>query len=173
MYLNETTLGGDPWMVIQSVPSGHEGLIPTLANREPSLVRATTARSLDPSFFNRDSQLTVRDSRANGCGVKKCYSSSLHYSILISFFSFFYSWVCYSGFGLSICDVIVVQKSSSREGKFTFYGWDYSFPCTLWAKFTTEAHLGITVLFHGHHKHVKPYWLLYKLCWFNKSLSFD
>ena len=27
---------------------------------------------------------------------------------------------------LSIYDVIVDQKSSSREGKFTFYGWGYS-----------------------------------------------
>jgi hypothetical protein len=59
-------------MVIQSVPSGQEGLIPTLDKREPSLVKATTTRSHDPTFLSRDSQLTVRDSIAKGCRRKIC-----------------------------------------------------------------------------------------------------
>ena len=46
--------------------------------------------------------------------------------------------VDYVSKGLS-CDVIVVQKSSSREKKFTFYGWDYSFPHTLCAKLDSWA----------------------------------
>ena len=40
---------------------------------------------------------------------------------------------------LSISDVIVVQKSSRREGKFTFYGWDYYFPCTFSPKLHSLA----------------------------------
>ena len=68
-----------------------------------------------------------------------CILSSLHYSIFLSFFSFSYSWVYYWGFELSIYHVIVVQKSSTQERKFTLYRWDYSFPRTLWAATESES----------------------------------
>ena len=58
---------------------------------------------------------------------------SLDYNIWHSFCSFFYSRTYLQRLKLSIYDVIVVQKSSSREGKFTFYGWGYCLEkCVCW-----------------------------------------
>ena len=57
-------------------------------------------------------------------------------TILFSFhFVIFLQWSMLVGSKLSIYDVIVVQKSSSQEGKFTFFGWDYSFHCTVGENF--------------------------------------
>ena len=44
--------------------------------------------------------------------------------LLSSLFLVSYNGVCSDQLELSISDVIVVQKSSNGDGKFTFYGWD-------------------------------------------------
>ena len=52
-------------------------------------------------------------------------STILYLMFFLSLFS--YCGVCYSQVELSISYVIVVQKSSSGDGKFTLYGWGYYF----------------------------------------------
>ena len=62
--------------------------------------------------------------------LKKNYRS-LHYIIFLSFWLFSYSGVCSNQMWLSIYDVIVVQKSSTGDGKY-FVGknvWEMKVQC--------------------------------------------
>ena len=65
--------------------------------------------------------------------------SSLHNIVLHSFYLVFVLWRLFvTPKGLSTCDVIIVEKSSNGERKFSFNGWCYYFLLSsrLFNKFT-------------------------------------
>ena len=146
-----------------------------VARFEPSTFRSKTwwirpqdhSVLLVPNFFIF---LKIPKTFLQNCTFQDLAINDLETNILLSFFSFSDRWVCYKDFELSIYDNIVVQKSSH-----SMYGWDHSFPCTLFANlhFWATTIVEITQSEHTHtHTHTNSVFLFFVKKFFGKTKNF-